>query len=92
MPVKLKDLTDVNLTEYRKLKDKLNHGPFQSTVRKRRDPAILDCEEVFLQLDIEEIFFSEEFSNPFSKIIYKVANKNRCAPNKQHQDFIAYHS
>ena len=34
------------------------------TVRKRRDPAILDREELFLQLEIEEIFFSEEFSNP----------------------------
>ena len=35
-----------------------------STVQKRRDPAILDREELFLQLEIEEIFFSEEFSNP----------------------------
>ena len=34
------------------------------TVRKRRDPAILDREEQVLKLKIEEIFFSEEFSNP----------------------------
>ena len=62
------------------------------TVRKRRDPAILDREELFLQLEIEEIFFSGEFCNPISKIIPKLANTNRCATNKQHQDFIAYHS
>ena len=32
----------------------------QCTVWKKRDPAILDREELFLQLEIEEIFFSEE--------------------------------
>ena len=42
------------------------------TVRKRRDPAILDREELFLQLDIEEIFFSEEFSvTPFQRLFLK---------------------
>ena len=61
-------------------------------MRKRRDPAILDREESFLQLEIEEIFFSQEFYNPISKIIPKVANTSRCAPKKQHQYFIAYHS
>ena len=46
------------------------------TVRKRRDPAILDREELFLQLEIEEIFFSGEYCNLISKIIPKVANTN----------------
>ena len=39
-------------------------GGHDGTVRKRSDPAILDHEELFLQLEIEEIFFSEEFSDP----------------------------
>ena len=33
----------------------------RTTVRKRRDPAILDREEQFLKLKIEEIFFSDEY-------------------------------
>ena len=48
------------------------------TVRKRRDPAILDREELFLQLKIEEIFLVE-LSNLILNIIFEVANMNLCA-------------
>ena len=41
------------------------------TVRKRRDPAILDREEHFLQLKIEEISLREVYGNPISKLFPK---------------------
>ena len=47
-------------------------------MRKRRDPAILDREELFLQLKIEEIFL-EELRNLILNIIFEVANMNLCA-------------
>ena len=40
-----------------------------STVRKRRDPAILDREELFLQLQNEEINGWGKFCSPVSKSI-----------------------
>ena len=39
------------------------------TVRKKRDPAILDREELFLQLQIEEINDWDKFCYPVSKSI-----------------------
>ena len=53
--------------------------PLSSTVRKSRDPGILDREELFLQLKIEETFSWEDFFNPTSRIISEVANTNSCA-------------
>ena len=52
----------------------------EGTARKRRDPAILDREEIFLQLKIEEIFFTEVFFNHILNIISKVAKTNSGAP------------
>ena len=41
------------------------------TVRKSRDPAILDREELFLQLKIEELSLREVYCNPISKFFSK---------------------
>ena len=79
-------LSDTNIQQFTKV---FNHTLIyhQSTVRKRRDPAILDREELLLQLKIEEIFFSEEFCYPILKIISNVANTNLCSLKQTTQKF-----
>ena len=61
------------------------------TVRKSRDPAILDSEQLFLQLKIEEIFSWQNFFNSISKIISGKITPIHVRQNKQHHNFIAYH-
>ena len=39
------------------------------TVRKKRDPAILDREELFLQSQNEEVIVREEFCSPDFKSV-----------------------
>ena len=61
------------------------------TVRKRRDPAILDREELFLQWKIEEIFFSGNFVTLFQTLFQKLQIQVHVRSNKQTQNIIAYH-
>ena len=63
-------------------------------MQKRRDPAILDREELFLHWKIEEIFFSGNFVTLFQTLIQKLqiqVNVHIVRSNKQTQNFIAYH-
>ena len=58
------------------------------TEQKSRDPAILDSEQLFLQLKIEEW---QNFFNSISKIISEKITPIHVRQNKQHHNFIAYH-
>ena len=83
-----------NALDVASTKERTSSWPDELTfaVRKRRDPAILDREELFLRSKIEKIFNSEALCNFISKIISRVTNTNSCASNKQYQNFIAHRS